>query len=62
MLQSVLSVLWRPTLKPFYEKLEALLDKGQKENVINIYPQNLTEAQIDYLFSRFNAKLGGSMG
>lgn len=27
-------------------------------NIINIYPQNLTEAQIDYLFTRFNAKMG----
>lgn len=31
---------------------------GVGGNIINIYPQNLTEAQIDYLFTRFNAKMG----
>jgi len=28
--------------------------------MINIYPQNLNDAQVDYLFNKFNAKLGVS--
>ena len=31
------------------------------QTVINIYPQTLDEATIDYLFVRFNARLGAAI-
>jgi len=31
------------------------------QTVINIYPQTLDEATIDYLFVKFNARLGAAI-
>ena len=34
---------------------------GGNQTVINIYPQTLDQATIDYLFVKFNARLGAAI-
>lgn len=47
-------------LATMIDAFETSLEKpnGGGSNIINIYPQTITESTVDYLFNRFNARLG----
>jgi len=42
------------------QSMQAAGDTRTSSSMINIYPQNLNDAQVDYLFNKFNARLGVS--
>ena len=39
----------------------SVANNSSGQTVINIYPQSLDEATVDYLFTRFNARLGAAI-
>lgn len=44
-----------------YRAAETASSTITNATTVNIYPQNLSNAQIDYIYRKFNAKLGGAV-
>ena len=47
--------------KLYYAPITESASGASGQTVINIYPQSLDEATVDYLFTRFNARLGAAI-
>lgn len=43
------------------ENSSSITNTNTNKTSVNIYPQNLSNAQIDYIFNKFNTKLGGAI-